>query len=69
MKINKYKGVNWGSLSVVDVCFCQSIDGDCHYDVLIDEVAPDAWEFASYVHRYIQEYACVDYPIEVRTEW
>ncbi|QDP66530.1 MAG: hypothetical protein Tp1111DCM1126091_36 [Prokaryotic dsDNA virus sp.] len=66
---NEYTGVNWGSLNVCDVCFCQSIDGDCHYDVIIDEVSPDAWEFASYVYEYIKEYAFVDYPVYVITEW
>lgn len=66
---NRYPGVNWRSLYVYDVCFCQSIDGDCHYEVIIEEVSPDAWEFVAYVHEYIREYAYVDYPIEVRTEW
>lgn len=62
----EHAAINWGDLGVVEVVWCRSLTRTW-YCVLIEEAAPDNWEFQKFV---ADELAAGGWPdVEVRTEW
>jgi hypothetical protein len=69
---DRFSGVNYADLEVVDVWVKYSIhDEDLYYGVLIEECSPTAYEFQEYVGEYLKE-NLPDYLsgfVNVETEW
>jgi len=59
------EAVNWGSLHVVEARWVVTTCGD-YYEIVVDEVAPEARRFASYVETLYGE---AGYDVQVVTEW
>jgi len=60
--------INWADLGVVEVRFCIDEQGDCSYDVLIEEAAPGCVDLMRHVSGEIAKIG-LPYGFEVRTEW
>jgi hypothetical protein len=69
---DRFSGVNYADLEVVDVYVKYSIhDEDLYYGVLIEECSPTAYDFQDYMVEYLKE-NLPDYLsgfVNVETEW
>ena len=69
---DRFSGVNYADLEVVDVWVKYSIhDEDLYYGVLIEEASPTAYELQDYMVEYLKE-NLPDYLrnyVIVETEW
>jgi hypothetical protein len=63
----KFSGVNYGDLSVVDVYLTYHMDGDIEYNVLIEECSPDAYQFREYMIKCLKDKLA--FYVNVECEW
>lgn len=65
---NDFKeAINWGDLSVVDVRWFESLEGNSGYEVSIEEASPDCHKFRAYIRDVLKGYGFPD--VEIKTEW
>jgi hypothetical protein len=68
----RFSGVNYGDLRVVDVYVKYSIhDEDLEYGVLIEECSPTAYELQEYMVEYLKDNLPneLGWNVYVETEW
>jgi len=64
----RFGGVNYGDLNVVDVYAKYSMnEEDLEYGVLIEEVSPTVYELQEYMVEYLKDN--LGFPVNVETEW
>ena len=63
----KFSGVNYGDLSVVDVYLTYHMDGDIHYHLLIEECSPTSYEFQEFMVECLKDKLGVS--VIVECEW
>jgi hypothetical protein len=63
----KFSGVNYGDLDVVDVYVSYHMDGDIHYHILIEECSPTSYEFQEFMVESLKEK--LGFCVIVECEW
>jgi hypothetical protein len=63
----KFSGVNYGDLSVVDVYLTYHMDGDIHYHILIEECSPTSYEFQEFMVESLKDK--LGFCVIVECEW
>lgn len=63
----RFSGVNYADLNVVDVYLTYHMDGDIYYNILIEECSPTAYEFRKFVGDCLKER--LGFTVIVYTEW
>lgn len=59
--------VNWGDLGCVESSLVIPLDGEPHFQVLVEEASPDAAEFQEFVRKYLEARGFPN--VTVLTEW
>ena len=63
----KFGGVNYGDLGVVDVSYNLHLDGEEDYSVLIEECSPTAYDFQEYMVECLKDK--LGFYVNVVLEW
>ena len=63
----KFGGVNYGDLRVVDVSYNLHLDGEEDYSVLIEECSPTAYELQEYMIECLKDR--LGFYVDVILEW
>jgi hypothetical protein len=63
----KFSGVNYGDLDVVDVYVSYHMDGDIHYHILIEECSPTSYEFQEFMVESLKDK--LGFYVNVECEW
>ena len=63
----KFGGVNYGDLGVVDVSYNLHLDGEEDYSVLIEECSPTAYDFCEFMVGCLKDKLGFD--VDVVLEW
>ena len=63
----KFGGVNYGDLRVVDVSYNLHLDGEGDYSVLIEECSPIAYEFQEFMLECLKDK--LGFFVNVVCEW
>ena len=63
----KFGGVNYGDLGVVDVSYNLHLDGEEDYSVLIEECSPTAYEFQEFMLECLKDK--LGFYVNVVLEW
>ena len=63
----KFGGVNYGDLRVVDVSYNLHLDGEEDYSVLIEECSPTAYELQEYMIECLKDK--LGFYVDVILEW
>lgn len=63
----KFGGVNYGDLRVVDVSYNLHLDGEEDYSVLIEECSPIAYELQEYMIKCLKDK--LGFYVDVVLEW
>ena len=63
----KFGGVNYGDLRVVDVSYNLHLDGEEDYSVLIEECSPTAYDFQEYMVECLKDK--LGFYVNVVLEW
>ena len=63
----KFGGVNYGDLGVVDVSYNLHLDGEEDYSVLIEECSPTAYELQEYMIECLKDK--LGFYVNVVLEW
>lgn len=63
----KFGGVNYGDLRVVDVSYNLHLDGEEDYSVLIEECSPTAYELQEYMVECLKDK--LGFYVNVVLEW
>ena len=63
----KFGGVNYGDLGVVDVSYNLHLDGEEDYSVLIEECSPTAYELQEYMIECLKDK--LGFYVDVILEW
>ena len=63
----KFGGVNYGDLAVVDVSYNLHLDGEETYSVLIEECSPTAYELQEYMVECLKDK--LGFYVDVILEW
>ena len=63
----KFGGVNYGDLRVVDVSYNLHLDGEEDYSVLIEECSPIAYEFQEFMLECLKDK--LGFYVDVILEW
>lgn len=63
----KFSGVNYGDLGVVDVYLTYHMDGDIYYHILIEECSPTSYEFQEFMVESLKDK--LGFCVIVECEW